>query len=122
MPRHAPQIALDTETQSTLNKLIKTPSTAQALVIRSRIVLSAAAGRSNQEIVFELRIPEVMVSKWRRSFARSGMEGLRDRARSGRPCKHDEAVLHKGQTRGCPQPESPSRRTGPTLAPAIGFT
>jgi len=121
MPRHAPQIALDTETQSTLNKLIKTPSTAQALVIRSRIVLSAAAGRSNQEIASELRIPEVTVSKWRRSFARSGMEGLRDRARSGRPRKHDEAVWHKVQTRACQQPDSQSRWTVRTLARELGL-
>src|SRR5437667_10891861 len=116
MPRHAPQIVLDAETQSTLTKLTKTPSTPQALVIRSRIVLAAASGRSNQQIATELRIPEITVSKWRRSFARSGVEGLRDRARSGRPRKHDDEVWHKVQTRACQQPDSQSRWTVRTLA------
>lgn len=121
MPRHAPAITIDSETSSALNRLVKLPSTPQSLAVRSRIVLAAAEGRSNQQIAAELDLPEITVSKWRRSFARLGIEGLRDKARSGRPRKHDETVWHQVQTRACQQPESQSRWTVRTLARELGL-
>lgn len=121
MPRHAPAIALDAEIESTLNKLVKTPTTPQALAMRSRIVLAAAKGWPNQQIAAELHVPEITVSKWRRSFARSGIEGLRDKPRSGRPRKNDDTVWHQVQTRACQQPDTQSRWTVRTLARDLGL-
>jgi FixJ family two-component response regulator len=48
----------------------------QALVERSRIILAAAAGESNQEIADDLNLPEVTVGKWRRRFAHYRYNGL----------------------------------------------
>jgi len=42
MPRIAPAISLDAKTRTTLNRWVQAPSTAQALVLRSRIVLHAS--------------------------------------------------------------------------------
>jgi transposase len=88
---------------------------------RSRIVLAAATGQSNQQIAWDLDIPEVTVGKWRRSFAARGLEGLRDAARSGRPPKHDAAVWQKVQTLACQQPQSQGRWTVRTLARQVGL-
>jgi transposase len=91
------------------------------MALRSRIVLAAAEGLSNQQIASDLEIPEVTVGKWRRSFAAQGLEGLRDAARSGRPPKHDPAIWQKVQTIACRQPESQSRWTVRTLAREVGL-
>jgi transposase len=121
MSRVALTVQLDEETRCTLNKLVHSSSTAQSLAQRSRIVLAAASGSSNQEIAAALRIPAVTVGKWRRLFAVHGMEGLRDAPRAGRPPKHDSEVRHKVQTRVCQQPENLSRWSVRTLAAELGL-
>ena len=121
MPRWAPAIALDSATQSILNGWVQAPSTPQALALRSRIVLKASAGLSNQQIAAELDIPAVTVGKWRRSFAQLGLDGLHDAPRSGRPPKHDLKVRQKVQTLACQQPESQGRWTVRTLARELGL-
>src|SRR6266567_7846509 len=121
MPRIAPAVALDSATRSTLNGWVQASSTAQAQVLRSRIVLQAAAGLSNQQIAVALQVPEVTVGKWRRSFVALGLDGLRDAPRSGRPPKHDAGVWQKVQTLACQQPESQGRWTVRTLARKLGL-
>jgi transposase len=121
MPRTPPAISLSPKVRATLNSWVQAPSTAQALVVRSRIVLAADAGNSNQKIAADLKIPEVTVGKWRRAFAVQGLDGLRDAPRSGRPPKHDAAVLQRVQTLVCQQPESQGRWTVRTLAREVGL-
>lgn len=54
-------------------------------VIRAKLVLLAAEGRSNQEIARRLQLPRPIVSKWRKRFFRERLAGLEDRPRRGRP-------------------------------------
>jgi len=121
MARVAPAVLLDAGTRSTLTGWSQARSTPQALAVRSRIVLRAAEGQSNQQIASELELPEVTVSKWRRAFAWRGLDGLQDAPRSGRPPKHDAAVWQKVQTLACQQPESQGRWSVRTLARAVGL-
>jgi len=121
MSRLALAVPLNTETRSSLDKLVHSSSTPQSLAQRSRIVLAAADGASNQEIAGRLKIPAVTVGKWRRLFAAHGLEGLRDAPRSGRPPKHDAGVRHQVQTRVCQQPEEQSRWSVRTLAAELGL-
>jgi transposase len=121
VPRIAPTIRLDAEARTVLVSWAQAPSTPQALALRSRIVLAAADGQSNQQIALELAIPEVSVGKWRRSFAEHGLEGLRDAPRSGRPPKHGDAVWQKVQTVACQQPKGQGRWTVRTLAREVGL-
>lgn len=86
------------------------------MALRSRIVLAASEGQSNQQIAAMLRIPEVTAGKWRRAFATSGIDGLQDAPRAGRPPKHGPEVWERIQTRACQQPEAYSRWTVRTLA------
>ena len=67
--------------------------TAQGLARRARIVLSAAAGLQNKQIVERLGIDANTVSKWRRRFAERRCAGLYDEPRSGAPRKiGDDAI------------------------------
>ncbi len=116
MPRVAPVITLNSVTDTMLHHLIRSPSTPQGLALRSRIVLAASAGQSNQAIAATLRIPEGTAGKWRRAFATSGIDGLRDAPRAGRPPKHGPEVWERIQARACQQPEAYSRWTVRTLA------
>jgi transposase len=116
MPRVAPAVSLDATIKAALDQLVRSPSTPQALVQRSRIVLAAAAGKSNQQIAEELRLPEVTVSKWRRGFASRGLEGLQDAPRPGRPVKHGPEIVQRVQNRACQQPQHYSRWSVRTLA------
>jgi transposase-like protein len=54
-------------------------------VLRARIVLAAADGASNAAIGRTLGVTDDTVRKWRRRFCQHGLDGLRDRPRTGRP-------------------------------------
>jgi transposase len=60
-------------------------TSAQALALRSRIVLLAAAGRNNSEIARELGIHRNVAGKWRSRFLEHRLDGLTDEPRPGRP-------------------------------------
>jgi transposase len=121
MPRVAPVVTLNSVTDTMLRHLVRSPSTPQALALRSRIVLAASAGQSNQQIAATLRIPEVTAGKWRRAFATAGLDGLQDAPRVGRPPKHGPEVWERIQERACQQPEAYSRWTVRTLARDLGL-
>ena len=116
MPRVAPNISLTADADTLLRQWVRSASTPQALALRSRIVLAASEGQSNQQIAATLRIPEVTAGKWRRAFATAGLDGLQDAPRAGRPPKHGPDVWERIQTRACQQPEAYSRWTVRTLA------
>src|SRR6266436_740886 len=116
MPRVAPAVSLDHATKATLDRLVRSTSTRHGLVQRYRIILAAAAGKTNQQIAGDVQMPEVTVSKWRRRFASRGLEGLQDAARCGRPLKHGPEIIQRVQNRACQQPEHYSRWSVRTLA------
>jgi len=116
MPRVAPIITLDSATDKMLQHVIGSSSSPQGLALRSRIVLAASTGQSNQQIAATLQVPEVTVGKWRRAFATAGIDGLQDAPRAGRPPKHGPEVWARIQARACEQPEAYSRWTVRTLA------
>jgi len=65
--------------------------TAQALALRSRIVLECASGRENLEVAQRLRITPQTVSKWRGRFVKQRLDGLLDLPRPGRPRTIEDA-------------------------------
>ena len=73
---------------------ITSPTSQQRVVLRSRIVLSAAAGKANHAIAKEVEVSRPTVLLWRERFAEEGPEGLlRDRPRgSGKPALTQEKV------------------------------
>jgi transposase len=63
------------------------------LAQRARIVLMAADGVSHTEIAERLGLSRTTVVMWRSRYQRSGLAGLEDAPRSGRPREVDRAAI-----------------------------
>jgi len=64
-----------------------------ALAQRARIVLLAADGVSNTEIAARVGVARQTVISWRTRYVQSGVKGLGDESRSGRPRTVDRARI-----------------------------
>jgi transposase len=78
-------ITVDPSDRRVLERQAAAATTTQRDALRARIVIGAAEGHSNVLIAERLGISTDTVSCWRRRFARSGLDGLHDQPRSGRP-------------------------------------
>ena len=78
-------IELTDEERAQLEAWERRRSSAQALALRSRIVLAAAEGPNNTEVANQLGIAVSSVRKWRNRFAEHRLDGLTDEPRPGRP-------------------------------------
>jgi transposase len=84
MARPKLPLVLSPEQKSELQRWVRTPTTPQQTVLRSRIVLKAAEGMDNDEIARELGISRPPVIKWRQRFLDQGLAGLKDALGRGR--------------------------------------
>ncbi|NHZ79000.1 IS630 family transposase [Massilia sp. CCM 8695] len=65
--------------------------TAQALALRSRIVLACSSGAENKAVAAELKVTKQTVCKWRGRFLQLRLDGLLDAPRPGAPRTIDDA-------------------------------
>jgi transposase len=85
MPKGRPltPLSVTVEESAQLIAWSKRPKTAQALAMRSRIVLLAADGLSNTAIANQLHTTQHTVGKWRQRYLDQGVDGLLDEPRPG---------------------------------------
>src|SRR4051794_38835011 len=92
-------VALSVDERAQLESWTRRRTSAQALALRSRIVLPAADGLRNTEIADRLGIHRNVAGKWRARFAAHRLDGLSDEPRPGRPRtisdEHVEEVITK---------------------------
>ncbi len=83
MARSSVPVVLTDDERAQLQAWARRPTSAQALALRSRIVLAAAEGLSNVEIAQRLSINRMTVGKWRSRFAVDRLDGVLDEPRPG---------------------------------------
>jgi transposase len=88
-------IELSVEERDQLEAWSRRRSSAQALAVRSRIVLAAADGLNNTEIAARLGIHRNVAGKWRQRFAEYRLDGLTDEPRPGQPRKITDAQVEE---------------------------
>jgi transposase len=98
MPRLQLLTVTDDE-RAKLDAWVRRPKTAQRLALRSRIVLAAAAGRSNTAIAADLRVTLPTVGKWRQRFLDRRLDALTDDPRPGPPRTITDAHVEDVVTR-----------------------
>ena len=89
MPRTAEKPHCDQYELSLLQSWVCSRTMESRLVERAKIVLMAVDGTPDRDIALELGASSVTVGKWRRRFIASGVSGLYDAPRSGKPATYD---------------------------------
>jgi transposase len=96
-------LPMSAEHKKTLEAWVQATTTAQRIVLRSRICLLAAEGKSNNSIATQLGVTRPTVLLWRNRFAQQGPAGLAEDAPHGRSSRRTkdkvikaivEATLH----------------------------
>jgi transposase len=79
------ELCVPPEDLETLQRWTARRKTAQALALRSRIILRCRSGLSNTQVAIELGITGDTVGKWRNRYITQGLAGLLDEPRTGAP-------------------------------------
>ncbi len=116
-PKPAPLVLTEVE-RAGLEKLVKRHSTRQQIALRGRIVLCAAAGKNNAEIVRELKVSLDAVRLWRGRWLMLQAIGLADLSledrledlpRPGTPSRLSADQICRIEQLACEQPEQSGR-------------
>ena len=91
MPRGRPltPLTLSAEQQHHLQGVAQSTTLPYGVVLRARMILASAEGLTNAAVAKRVGASPQTVGKWRRRFQESGLQGLHDEPRPGRPRTYD---------------------------------
>jgi transposase len=121
MSRKASPVILTSEENNALQTVAVSRIAPHRQVQRARLVLAAAAGRTNQAISEEIGLGWRSVGMWRQRFIRERLAGLEDRPRPGKPRQYSDADRLRVIETACTQkPAAETHWSIRTLAQATG--
>ncbi|MEU4295710.1 IS630 family transposase [Kribbella sp. NPDC026596] len=91
--RPAAALVLREGDRERLVSLTRSTTVRAGLALRARVVLLAAEGLANTAIAEQVGLSRPKVIGWRQRYQRSGLKGLDDADRSGRPRRIDHAMI-----------------------------
>jgi len=110
-------IELSVQDRAALEQRARSYTAAHHVVVRAKIVLMAAAGWENTVIAARLDTRPQVVTLWRKRFYQEGLNGLKDRPRTGRPRSFSPVVVVTVKALACELPAETgvplSRWSGP---------
>lgn len=128
MAAHAKQVEISFGDREELERWARSRAGEQRLVERARIVLLAGEGRPAAAIAERVGCAERTVKLWRSRFEHDGLNGLRDRPKTGRPLTHGSEVRAKLIALACTRPPATAegvrreRWTHAELAEQVGMS
>jgi transposase len=121
MPKKPPAVPYTPEQLTRLKVLSVSRAAEIRLVERARMVLRCIEGDAIQVIAADLGVKANTVITWRDRFIADGVEGLRDRARSGKPPTYTSAFRDRVlATLEQDPPAGQATWDGPSLAAQLG--
>jgi transposase len=117
------ELVVTAQERVALERWARRARSAQALALRSRIVLACAEGTANKDVAARLGVSPQMVCKWRARFVAAGLDGLCDEPRPGQPRKiTDERVEEViARTLEHPPPDCDTHWSTRSMAKATGL-
>lgn len=117
------ELVVTAEERESLQRWARRPKTAQALALRSRLVLACADGLTNLEVAKHLRITPQTVGKWRARFVARRLDGLLDEPRPGAPRQISDADIERVVTMTLEKtPRDATHWSTRSMAAASGLT
>jgi transposase len=116
-------LVLDDAEREQLESWSRRRTSAQALALRSRIVLEASSGVTNTAVAAKLGVSVQMVGKWRARFVEQRLDGLVDEPRPGRPrtiadSKVDEVIARTLES----EPKDATHWSTRSMAAEVGLS
>jgi transposase len=124
MPNPKPlEVVLTEREREQLEAWARRHPSAQALALRSRIVLAAADGQKNTAIAARFEVSVATARKWRNRFVQSRLDGLLDELRPGRPRTVSDSQVEAVIARTLEtKPKNATHWTTRSMASELGLT
>jgi transposase len=117
MPRKAPIPNCTEKDRETLEQMVRSRTEEVRMAERANIILKCLEGERVHRIAKDLHIRPNTVIEWRRRFEKDGLQGLKDRHRSGKPPTYDAEFRNSVlKTLELPPPAGQAQWDGPAVA------
>lgn len=122
MARPISIVEITDEERSELERRVSAHTTPQRDSLRAAIVLKRSAGMKQVDVAAELGVSVACVNKWSQRFEREGIQGLKDRQRSGRPNEIPVEIVERVVTEATRPVKPRNRWSVRSMAANVGIS